>query len=318
VQGAIRHSTEYFEVTNPTIKRMANVHLTYLILAHHKPDQVAGLIDSLDDDNTSFCVHFDAKSAIKGLLRNKFASRKNVKVLQSDIDVNWGGYNMVAATLKLMKAGISQKRGYLILLSGQDLAIKSNDHIRHFYEHSYGNQYMDYSPLPSSSWALHGGLDRINYYWFVDQVGKEASFMLYEGQIRSGFKRPFFSGLVPYGGSQWWSLTMDCAEYILNFVRANRSFDDFMRYCLIPDELYFQNILLNSPLQSSVINDNLRYIDWQSGPESPRILRSEDFPKMMTSDCLFARKFDTAIDSTIYSLIRNETAPKGMLYAKDT
>lgn len=297
---------------------MTDIHLAYLILAHHKPDQVAGLIDSLDGDNTSFYIHFDAKSTIKDLSQSRFDGRKNVRILPSGLDVNWGGYNMVAATLELMRAAISQKRGYLILLSGQDLPIRSNDQIRHFYKDNYGKQYIDYSPLPSSSWALNGGLDRISYYWFVDQVGKDASFKLYECQVRAGFKRPFFSGLVPYGGSQWWSLTMDCAGYILDFVRANKVFDDFMRYCLIPDELYFQNILLNSPFCSSVVDDNLRYIDWQSGPESPRILRSDDFPKMMVSECLFARKFDMTVDSEIYSLIRNETKPKSMSYAKDT
>ena len=38
--------------------------------------------------------------------------------------------------------------------------------------------------------------------------------------------------------------------------------------------------------------NDLRYIDWESGPEFPRILNQEDKKKLLENKALFARKFN--------------------------
>jgi hypothetical protein len=77
---------------------------------------------------------------------------------------------------------------------------------------------------------------------------------------------------------------------------------------LIPDEIFYQTILLNSPLQQTVVNDEVHYIAWPelSGPH-PDILGVPDFDRFMATDKLFARKFDATVDSTVLDRIDAET-----------
>jgi hypothetical protein len=76
----------------------------------------------------------------------------------------------------------------------------------------------------------------------------------------------------------------------------------FFRHVLIPDELFFQTIVMNSPLRDSVENENLRYLDWSREP-APAVLLESDLPALVSSHKLFARKFDERIDSTILDLL---------------
>ncbi len=57
-----------------------------------------------------------------------------------------------------------------------------------------------------------------------------------------------------------------------------------------PDESYYHTILLNDK-KLRIVNQCLTYIDWNSGGAHPKTLGYEDFPKLLSSDSLFARKF---------------------------
>jgi hypothetical protein len=64
----------------------------------------------------------------------------------------------------------------------------------------------------------------------------------------------------------------------------------------IPDEMFFQTLIMNSPFKEQTVNNNLRYIDWVNGPEAPRVLTSADLTSMVGSDRLWARKFSEEKD----------------------
>jgi hypothetical protein len=64
--------------------------------------------------------------------------------------------------------------------------------------------------------------------------------------------------------------------------------------------MFIQSILLNSEYSSKVIADDLRYIDWISGLDSPKIFVNNDFEKLLSlQNKFFARKFDEIIDAEI-------------------
>lgn len=48
------------------------------------------------------------------------------------------------------------------------------------------------------------------------------------------------------------------------------------------EEIYFQTVLMNSRLKGTIINNNLRYIDW-SNKNPPKILQDIDFEKIVLS-----------------------------------
>jgi hypothetical protein len=78
---------------------------------------------------------------------------------------------------------------------------------------------------------------------------------------------------------------------------------------LIPDELFFQTIVLHSPFADTVVNDNLRYIDWSRRP-APAILHAQDFPSLIGSGKLFARKFDANVDARILDMLDEHSEAK--------
>ena len=139
-------------------------------------------------------------------------------------------------------------------------------------------------------------------------------------------KRKFVKGFKPYGGSSWWCLTRECLTYIHGFIKENPDFFDYFKYVNLSEEIFFQTLILNSPFKDSVVNDDLRCIDWSDGRwqvkswyrfpfeqgqtrvwrSGPRISRKEHFEILKNSKGLIARKFDTRIDSEILDLIDHE------------
>jgi hypothetical protein len=75
----------------------------------------------------------------------------------------------------------------------------------------------------------------------------------------------------------------------------------------VPDEIFFQTIILNSSFARRAVNDNLRYIEWKDPDAgSPAILRKSDFQKLASSSKLFARKFDMTVDTEVLDFIDRE------------
>jgi hypothetical protein len=70
--------------------------------------------------------------------------------------------------------------------------------------------------------------------------------------------------------------------------------------------MYFQTVLMNSPLRETVTNLNLWFIDWPDNSGHPRILTSSDVRTLKVSNRLFARKFDVHVDSHVFDLIDRE------------
>jgi hypothetical protein len=64
-------------------------------------------------------------------------------------------------------------------------------------------------------------------------------------------------------------------------------------------------VVMNSDLAGTVVNDNLRYIDW-SRDRRPAVLGIEDLERLRTSTKLFGRKFDVGRDSAILDAIDRE------------
>ena len=99
-----------------------------------------------------------------------------------------------------------------------------------------------------------------------------------------------------YGGGAYWCLEKSLVHYVHGFLRANPEYVRFFEHVFVPDELFFQTIIMNSELRDTVENDNLRYLDWSREP-APAVFAEDDLPALLGSGALFARKFDETIDS---------------------
>jgi hypothetical protein len=279
--------------------------LNYLILFHKNFDQLVLLVDKLSFENARFFVHIDLKYEMPPCELQQLKNRKSVTVLKDRVDNKWGGFSLVKSTLLLIKSAIDVKGGeddHLILLSAQDFPLKNNLTIYDYFLRNRNKVFMDSFTIPYSGWAMEGGLDRLQFYWFLEELGSEDAFRLYWAQKTSGIIRKQLN-LEYHGGSQWWSMNRACANYIFEYCEMHPGFLDFFKHVFVADEVFFQTLLQNSPYRNNIVNDNLRLIDWKSGPEYPKTFGITDMDELLNSPKLFARKFDTTKDkSVLYTL----------------
>lgn len=277
--------------------------IAYIVLAHKYPEQLVRLISRLQTENTSFFIHIDGKTEQKiySQIVNQLQHIPCVHFVKR-YKCFWGDFNIIKATLEaintLIKSNI--QFDYAILLSGQDYLIKSNSYLSDFLAKNPKREFMEFCSLhsPENKWYNQGGyyqsLKRIEWWHFHF---RSKHFCLQK-------ERGFLPGIEPYGGSQWWCLSKDCLKYVRDFTQQNPKFVNYFKYTFIPDELFFQTIVLNSPFQANVTNDDLRYVDWDNpNPNVPATLLKDDFEKLTSSSKLFARKFDMSRDREILNLI---------------
>lgn len=261
--------------------------IAYLVLAHKAPEQIIRLINRLNYKDTYFFIHIDknASDSVYRPVYKEFKKCKNVFFIKR-IKCAWADFSLVQATIngikEVLNSGIDIN--YTILLSGQDYPIKTNEYIKTFLENKKGSCYIYNFSMPKPGW--HNGL--------IHNIPKEYTL---SSEIEN-----------LYGGSQWWGLTKECLEYIIDFIDKNKGYVDYCKKMFVPDEIFFHSIIMNSRYKDNVINDGLRYIDWDSMPppkNHPATLSEKYFPILSASPHLFARKMDMEFDANIFELIDN-------------
>jgi Core-2/I-Branching enzyme len=300
----------------------------YLVLAHQDAPGVVRLVQSLRHEGARFYVHVDA--AGDGRVAEALRQEDDV-VLVPRIPVRYKAFSMVEATLVLLRAACADRHDYYTLLSGADYPLVPNDQIVARLADS-GKQYLTFWRLEDRPSWQH----KVQYYYPTEYVpmrmtqrdlGRRAFWAAFRRGRKVLPKRRHPAGLVPYGGSQWWSLTHDCVVDVLGAVARRPDVVRFYRWTESPDELFFHTLVMNGPYAQQVngfatyqrwrdevqpwepvsleqekrrmLPDqlmNLRYIDWSSEltglREAPAVLDARDAPALADSDCLLARKFD--------------------------
>ena len=285
-------------------------------MAHKNEQQVQRLIDTLDDGNSTYFLHVDLK--VSDTEFKKLFSKNSQVHFVRRVKTEWGGFGLVNATLNAMldirKTGDFDK---IILLSGQDYPIKSNEEIDQYFKNSKFNIFMDHFPLPNHrKWGMGGGMYRVNKYffglsWIEKYLAKAINFLAVFIPI---INRKLAKGVQPFSGSQWWVMDMRALNYVLDYVADHPEYVKFHRHTFAPDELFFQIILLNckdESLRDHIANDNLRYMQWKTLEIAhPEILNINDLDNIGESDALFARKFDTGIDEEVINSIDDQLLHK--------
>lgn len=278
-----------------------------LLLWHKNIKQLLELIDCFDDD-FYFYIHIDKKNreSIEDL------KKKNNVYIYKKYKVYWGGINILKSELflleKILKDSKIKKYEYVHFFSGQDYPIKELQYIKKFFETNKGKEFVHYMKVPSPVWE-NNTYERYLYYRLYDFFDyrtrsgrrKVNSIIQFQKKHRLTRAEPkYFAQL--YGGSNWMSITLNCAEYIISNKKKHKCFYNRLKYTFAPEETYFQTIILNSHFASHVENWNLRYIVWNGGG-SPRILTIKDWYYLQTTKDLFARKFEATESKAVINLI---------------
>lgn len=271
------------------------MNIVYLILAHKNPKQLERLVSKLNGD---IFIHIDSKSDLSEFYKIRNNINNKVYFIEDRVSINWGGYSMVEATLNLINnANSNKKYDYFILLSGDDYPVSNLDCFKKFLYKNNGKNFIEYSEFEKECKRL-----KYRYNNFI-LFEKKSIFKRILQKLLNLFihNRPMYEGMVAFKGSQWWCLTNEAIVYILNYIENNKKCLKYFKHTLVPDEMFFQVILLNSPLKNSVINDNLRYI-LLGDRNHPKLLGCTDLSNIKNGEnVFFARKFDYSYDKDIFN-----------------
>jgi Core-2/I-Branching enzyme len=275
--------------------------IAYIVTAYKNPEQAVRLVRRLDEGDVHFFIHVDKRTneADHARITEPLDGLPNVHFLERH-RCDWGGFGHVQATLKGIAEieRIELEPDYVILLTGQDYPIVANAEIKAFLANRNGDSFLNHFPLPSEQWE-GGGLPRIDR-WHIRTRGRHWTV---SGR-RFSIERRLPLRLQPFGGSSYWCLSRDAVTYVHRLIHESPSVVRFFRYADVPDEIFFQTIILNSALRPTVVNDDLRYIRWANWNDArPAILGKADFEAIMNSGKLFARKFDMSSDGEILDMI---------------
>lgn len=264
--------------------------IAYALLVHRDALQVKRLIHALMAPGVCFYVHLD-KKALADASFQILHTLPETTVLERSIDVKWGGYSIVEASLCLLKTILEspQPIDQIVLMSGQCYPVKPNAEIMRFFRAQRGFSFFYSEPAESSwwseayarfkqyhptDWSFRG---RYRLAGLINKLLPERSFPM-KGKMYGG------------PGSGWWSLAPAHARYLTDHISDHDELEKFSRTTWAPDEFFLQTILYNSPFSAEVKNRLLWFMEWSHGQPSPNVLNLKHLNALKKTDALFARK----------------------------
>jgi hypothetical protein len=244
------------------------MNVAYLVLAHNNPGVLERAVATLSSDDCDFFIHIDRKSDL-----SQFSAIRgeNVHFSEDRLPLYWGEFSLVQATLLLLRGALASRRApdYCVLMSGTDFPLRSGRYIENFLVTSRGLEFINVVKVPAPGKPL----SRINTLRFPRS--QPLRHLAGRAWVKLGLPerdyRNYLGNLEPYSGSQWWALSREACEYILDFIERNPRFVQFFENVFAADEAFFHTILANSPFQSR-IRRNLVYEDWSAEGAHPAMI----------------------------------------------
>ncbi|MGX5819039.1 beta-1,6-N-acetylglucosaminyltransferase [Chitinophaga lutea] len=259
----------------------------FIILAHKNPPQLQRLLQRLQHPGIDCYVHLDGKADIRQWA--ECFAMPQVYPIRRRVKVNWAGYGTIGAALNSVRevVGAGKQYSFIHLISAQDYPLTDAGSLVRFFDARRGQEFLDVLPPEK----LEPMMSKIAQYHFEDLrlPGKYRLARIFN-RMMPPRRHPL--GMKVYGGSLWWSLSMECAAYCVQYYDRHPAMRRFYKYTWGGDEFIFQTIILNSPYKDRVVRDHLRYIDWSEGFAHPKTFTPGDLPAILSSGKLLARKFD--------------------------
>lgn len=279
----------------------------YLILAHNEFEVTKRLLQSIDDERNDIYIHFDRKLGILPDFKVEYA---NLFYLKDRVDVCWGDISVVEAEYKLFELASKNKYEYYHLLSGVDLPLKSQDQIHNFFNKHRGKEFIGFSQYDYSLEVAR----KVNYiHLFAKNFRHDGSMKsLFRKVVRAAYLnfQIFFnikrnSKIQFKKGTQWVSITNN---FVNELLRQKNDVLKIYNSTFCADEIYKQTVCWNSSFKNNVYNgiDEAlgcqRAIGWKDGVLYDWL--NKDYEKLIGSDLIFARKFNSKNLEIVDNLIR--------------
>ena len=277
----------------------------FLIEAHNNWEQLKILIGMLDSSQHDIYVHIDLRSKNVPLTELERCSKYSKIVIHQKYKVFWGGYSQVQVELFLLEMAAKEKYDY-----GE---FTTNTYIDKFFEINNGYEFVSFcqiNPEIKRRTALYHFLQNYrrryhnnilnNFFVFLERI-----LLMLQTILKIDRMRKYPNLDIKYG-SNWVSITNAAAQYILN---KRKLVENIFKYTNCADELFIHTLLWNSEFKGYLferegLESNLRLTDWVRGEHgSPYTFKKDDFDMIISSNCLFARKFNISEDKEIIDMV---------------
>ena len=284
--------------------------IAYCIICHRNTSILRTTIEILGGCKNNIYLHVDKKANIEDFSEY----RGRVHFMEPRVDITWASYSQIEATLLLLGEVAKEKYDYVCLLSGDCLPLKNSEEIKAFLSENLGKEFIgiqkepDVVELENNIKYEHSQLYLKRHKNLLQSIMFKIQRHVVQSEINSGYE------LLPklYKGANWFCISGELCNYILKYLEENKWYSGAFKESFCGDEVFFQTIIMNSKYADKIYNYNnayddnhmaLRYIDWNSGPEYPKMLTEDDFTNIKgeeNGDCIFARKFNENIDIDKY------------------
>ena len=246
----------------------------YLIMAHGSWKILEKLLRLLDSERHDIFLHIDKKVTDAPDV-SRWVSRSGLFLLEPR-DVVWADYSQTQCEFRLLEAAISKK----------------SERVKYYHPLVQLHCFRRHKSLK--------GLDR---------VGEYAQRLLRVDRLKK-------TGWKVRDGYNWFSIRGDFGACVLE---NEPKLEKMFRKTIASDEMAFHTVCINTDFYDTIYDDTnvqkgcLRAIDWQRGlpyvwGSAPGKVDS-DFEELMSSEYMFARKFDEnhmEIVDRIYDALKNK------------
>ncbi len=261
------------------------------MLVHTGFDRAAQMVRHWRDAGCPVVVHVDSKVSTANYdhFRQSLSDLADVRFCVRH-KCEWGTWGLVAASQEattLLLEEFADVR-HVYLASGACLPLRPVDELRAYLEAHSDTDFIESATTADVPWTV-GGLDRERFtlrFPFAWKKHRRLFDRFVKLQQSLGYRRAVPEGLVPHMGSQWWCLTRQTLDAILQ--DPNRPvYDRYFRHVWIPDESYYQTLarLHAGKIESRSLT--LAKFDFQG---KPHIFFDDHLELLHRSHCFVARK----------------------------
>lgn len=306
------------------------MNIAYLISAHTDAPQLARLVRALHPDAEYF-IHIDKKSDIRPF--KETISAKNVHFIEENdgsneyvgkrIDVRWGTLIEVEYQMELIKAAVFHPRHFdrIFFLSGMDYPLWSNERITQWLEAQGDREIlqgicMDTPYIQGQQRELYT-CSRPLFRLFNNKWNQRASILCRKLLKGIGCRKrlSFKVNGTPwhlYKGSAWWCISEELAKFVLLRYSGQAEVERYFRDSFGQAETLIQTIAFNSPdwAPKCILSQGpypglnaltpLHYIVYEP---VIKVMDASDFPALMQSGKMFARKFRSGESDEVVRMI---------------
>ena len=283
----------------------------FIMLCHTAFDRAAQVARHWAERGCPVVIHVDARIHRHGFARMQRLVAGVPGIRFSDRHrCQWGSWGLVAATLSAAEVMLRDfpQVNHVYLASGSCLPLRPVPELVRYLADRPRTDFIESVTTEDVGWTV-GGLDierftlRFPFSWRRNRKLFDASVRL---QRRLGYSRRIPDGLVPHLGSQWWCLTRQTLQAILEDPRR-AEFDRYFRSVWIPDESYFQTLVRLHSHHVESRSLTLSKFDFQG---KPHLFYDDHLQLLRRSDCFVARKIWPQAGRLYRSFLSDKLAEK--------